>query len=247
MCFAFANAQGVQPIMNLGNIPKDKIQRSFDVSSNSLRKEFWLEVEKNEIVKVCIDKKVKEWETSLNSKVLNDSCCTFQVPIFTGVESINVYLPESDNAHKINLAVGMKYLNFKKEKVLLGFNEHSETDLEILGLLKNEDPERLTSVTGTYLADKYPVTNCDFTQLMWDDIPKSTSYTNKSIKRVQEGWISRKNASLQNKNCIVQDTAASTVYLYQAIKYANARSVREGLKPYYILSESRYGSKQKLS
>ena len=66
-------------------------------------------------------------------------------------------------------------------------------------LLKNEDPERLTSVTGTYLADKYPVTNCDFTQLMWDDIPKSTSYTNKSIKRVQEEWISRKNASLQNK------------------------------------------------
>ena len=247
MCFAFANAQGVQPIMNLGNIPKDKIQRSFDVSSNSLRKEFWLEVEKNEIVKVCIDKKVKEWETSLNSKVLNDSCCTFQVPIFTGVESINVYLPESDNAHKINLAVGMKYLNFKKEKVLLGFNEHSETDLEILGLLKNEDPERLTSVTGTYLADKYPVTNCDFTQLMWDDIPKSTSYTNQSIKRVQEGWISRKNASLQNKNCIVQDTAASTVYLYQAIKYANARSVREGLKPYYILSESSYGSEQILS
>ena len=247
MCFTFANAQGVQPIKNLGNIPKDKIQRSFDVSSNSLRKELWLEVEKNEIVKVCIDKKVKEWETSLNSKVLNDSCCTFQVPIFTGVESINVYLPESENVHKINLAVGMKYLNFKNEKVLLGFNEHSETDLEILGLLKNEDPERLTSVTGTYLADKYPVTNCDFTQLMWDDIPKSTSYTNKSIKRVQEGWISRKNASLQNKNCIVQDTAASTVYLYQAIKYANARSIRDGLKPYYILSESSYGSEQILS
>ena len=197
MCFTFANAQGILPIKKLENISENKIQRTFDLSRKSLRKELWLEVEKNEIVKVCIDKKVKEWETSLNSKVLNDSCCTFQVPRFTGVESISVYLPESDNAHKINLAVGMKYLNFKKEKVLLGFNEHSETDLKILGLLKNEDPERLTSVTGTYLADKYPVTNCDFTQLMWDDIPKSTSYTNNSIKRVQEEWISRKNASVQ--------------------------------------------------
>ena len=239
--------EGVKPRKNLEKIPQDKIQRTFDVKRKSLRKALWLEVEKNEIVKVCVDRPVVAWETSMNSNIFNDSCLVFTVPTLIGVESIKVYLPESNSSRKINLAVGMKYLDFKNEKVLLGFNEHSETDLKILELQKNEDPERLVSVTGTYLVDKYPVTNCEFTQLMWDDIPKSTSYTNKSIKQVQEGWISRKSASIQSENCIVQDTAASTIYLYQAIKYANARSIRDGLKPYYILSNSSYGNEQLLS
>ena len=115
MCFAFANAQGVQPIKNLGNIPKDKIQRSFDVSSNSLRKALWLEVEKNEIVKICVDKPVVAWETSLKTSVINDSCSAFQAPTLIGVESLNVYFSDVKISHKINLAVGMKYLDFKND------------------------------------------------------------------------------------------------------------------------------------
>ena len=31
--------------------------------------------------------------------------------------------------------------------------------------------EKIVSVTGTYLVDEYPVTNCEITQLMWDEIP----------------------------------------------------------------------------
>ena len=99
MCFAFANAQGFKPIKKLENISENKIQRTFKVSRDSLRKEFWLEVEKNEIVKICVDKPVVAWETSLKSKVLNDSCLAFQIPIFTGVEAINVYFPESENSN----------------------------------------------------------------------------------------------------------------------------------------------------
>ena len=116
--------EGVKPRKNLKKIPQDKIQRTFEVRRDSLRDELWLEVEKNEIVKICVDGPVVAWETSMNSNIFNDSCLVFTVPTLIGVESIKVYLPESDSSCKINLAVGMKYLNFKKEKVLLGYNKY---------------------------------------------------------------------------------------------------------------------------
>ena len=116
--------EGVKPRKNLEKIPQDKIQRTFEVRRDSLRDELWLEVEKNEIVKICVDGPVVAWETSMNSNIFNDSCLVFTVPTLIGVESIKVYLPESDSSHKINLAVEMKYLNFKKEKVLLGYNKY---------------------------------------------------------------------------------------------------------------------------
>ena len=47
--------KGVKPRKNLKKIPEDKIQRTFDVNRDSLRKELWLEVEKNEIVRICVD------------------------------------------------------------------------------------------------------------------------------------------------------------------------------------------------
>ena len=228
--------KGVKPRKNLKKIPEDKIQRSFDVNRDSLRKELWLEVEKNEIVKICVDVPVVAWETSLKSSILNDSCLAFQIPTLIGVETVNVYFSEADSSKKINLAVGMKYLDFKNEEVLLGFNRYSEKELKMQGFCnteengtvpcgpKNEDPERLVSVTGTYLVDKYPVTNCEFTQLMWED------------SLLDYKWQNRKRASTRNENCITQDTAANTVSLFWAMEYANARSIREGLKPYYIFS-----------
>ncbi|MBQ5464944.1 MAG: SUMF1/EgtB/PvdO family nonheme iron enzyme, partial [Fibrobacter sp.] len=228
--------KGVKPRKNLKKIPEDKIQRTFDVNRDSLRKELWLEVEKNEIVRICVDAPVVAWETSLKSSILNDSCLAFQIPTLTGVETVNVYFSEADSSKKINLAVGMKYLDFKNEEVLLGFNRYSEKELKMQGFCnteengtvpcgpKNEDPERLVSVTGTYLVDKYPVTNCEFTQLMWED------------SLLDYKWQNRKRASTRNENCITQDTAANTVSLFWAMEYANARSIREGLKPYYIFS-----------
>ena len=211
------------------------IERIFDVIRDSLGEENWLEVEKNENVKICVDQKVFAWKTVLKSSVLNDSCLVFQAPTLVGVETVDVSFSEADSSHKINLAVGMKYLNFKNEEVLLGFNTCRENQL--VGLCKNEDPERLVSVTGTYLVDKYPVTNCEFTQLMWDSIPATSLYRNESLRKdYYEDWLNRKRAYTRNENCITQDTAANTVSLFQAMKYANARSIREGLKPYYIFT-----------
>lgn len=114
--------EGVKPRKNLKKISENKIQRTLNVRRDSLRKENWLEVEKNEFVKICVDGPVVAWETSLNSSILNDSCLTFQSPTLIGVETLNVYFSDEDSSHKINLAVGMKYLDFKNEEVKLGFN-----------------------------------------------------------------------------------------------------------------------------
>ena len=214
------------------------IDRNINLYRDSLNKDVWLEVEKNDYVKICLDNKVLIWETALNSNILNDSCLIFQAPTFVGTESIKAFFSESDSSHKINLAISMKYLDFKNEDVLLGFNEYSKADLFMLGKSKNEDPERLTSVTATYLVDKYPVTNCEFTQLMWDSIPTNSIHSHDVLKEIQEDWISRKKTSVRNANCTVHDTAANAIPLDQAIRYANLRSIRDGLKPYYTFSPS---------
>ena len=242
--------EGVKPKKNLKKIPENKIQRTFDVNRDSLRKELWLEVEKNEFVKICVDGPIVAWETSLNSSILNDSCLAFQAPTLIGVETLNVYFPNSDSSHKINLAVGMRYLDFKNEKVLLGYNEYPEDIAATSDYFTNTDPERFVSVTGTYLVDKYPITNCEITQLLWDDIPDTTPKLNPTLKEFANNWISRKKRSIRNENCSTKDSAANTLFLYQIMKYANARSIREGLKPYYhfttasqsSLSENQYFS-----
>ena len=210
-CFAFALAD-----------------KKVDLTSDSLNQEIWIEAEKTETIRICLNRRVQTWETSLKTVILNDSCVAFQAPTLVGTESINVYLPEPDSSHKINIAVGMKYLNFKNENILLGFNEN---------LNGGEDPERFVSVTGTYLVDKYPVTNCEFTQLMWDSIPEKATYEYWDFQKHHKKWLSRKKHSMRNENCIVHDTAANMLSVQQAMKYANARSIKEGLKPYYHFSK----------
>ena len=223
------DANGIDNVMHF--------QRTFDLNRNSLGSEMWLEVEKNESVKICLDSKVRAWKTSLDNGVLNDSCLKVQIPTLIGVNTINVKFPDSDSAYKINLAVGMKYLNLKNEEVLLGFNKYTEQDIRMFQHI-NEDPERLVSITGAYLIDKYPVTNCEIIQTMWDSIPFQSTYPGGFFKDLAELWILRKGASVRYENCPVHDTAASSIFLFQAIKYANERSKREGLKPYYVFSKT---------
>ena len=216
-------------------------KKTIVLKQDSLNIDTWLELEKNETVKICLDTRVLVWETSLTSSLISDSCLFLQTPTLIGVDSVKIYLPEKDSSHKINLAINMRYLNFKNEKVLLGYNEYKGNDGHLKWILDNypdeEDPERLISITGTYLIDKYPVTNCEITQLMWDSISTEPSFVNTRLQKFAEQWKYRKNNSERNKNCISKDTAACTVFLFQAMKYANARSIREGLKPYYKFSK----------
>ncbi len=193
-------------------------QRNVVLNRDSFGADYWLEVEKNETVQICLDRRVREWNTSLTSKVVNDSCFAFVVPTIIGVDTIKLNFPDSDSSHRINLAIGMKYLDFKNEEVLLGYN--------------NADPKRFASITGAYLVDKYPVTNCEIVQLMWDSIPTTTAF----ITPEQREWVNRKKASKRNEICDAHDSAAKMIFLFQAMMYANNRSIKEGLKPYYQFS-----------
>ena len=223
----------------LSSVLVNHVQQNVEIHRDSLMNEKWIEVEKNDIVKICLDNRVHVWETSMNSSIQNDSCLVFQAPTLIGVDTLTVYFPNADFPKNIILAIGMKYLNFKNEEVLLGFNEYNETELQALGYKDNYDPERLVSITGTYLVDKYPVTNCEITQLMWEKLPsKNTSFTNWNRKRLADEWVIRKRNSKYHEICDVHDSAACTILLFQAMKYANTRSTREGLKPYYIFSSS---------
>ena len=209
-------------------VPYLLIAKKFNLNRESLGAETWLEVEKNETVKICLDSKVKIWETSLNTEILNDSCLKFQVPELNGINTINIKFPDSDSAYKINLAVGMKYLNFKDEETLYGNDAYQMIPYE----------EKIVYVTGSYLVDKYPVTNCDFLQLLWDEIPLNSPQIDTMEKDFTKFWVQKKESRKNNEKCITHDSAASTIPLYLAMKYANIRSLREGLKPYYIFSNT---------
>ncbi len=173
-------------------------QRNVVLNRDSLGAEYWLEVEKNETVQICLDSRVREWKTSLTS-------------------------PDSDSTYKINLAIGMKYLDFKNEETLYGNDQFQMYE------------SKMVSVTGTYLVDEYPVTNCEITLLMWDEIP-----LNPKDHQIEKEWSERKKSSLRNEKCDAHDSAANMISLYMAMKYANARSIREGLKPYYKFSATKY-------
>ena len=203
--------------------------RDVNLTCDSLGAETWLEVEKNEVVKICIDSKVRVWDNAPNTEVLNDSCLKYRVPTLVGVRSIDVKFLDSDSSHKINLAVGMKYLNFKNEETLYGNDYYQMNPFE----------KKIVHVTGSYLVDKYPVTNCEILQLLWNEIPEKSPKLESMENDFTKFWVNRKELTASNGKCIVHDSAASAIPLYLAMKYANIRSIREGLKPYYIFSNTR--------
>ncbi|SMG17524.1 hypothetical protein [Fibrobacter sp. UWB13] len=94
--------EGVKPRKNLEKIPENKIQRTFNVSRDVLNKENWLEVAKNEIVKICVDAPVVAWETSLKAIISSDSCLTFQTPTLIGVDTLRVHFRKENTPYYIN-------------------------------------------------------------------------------------------------------------------------------------------------
>ena len=167
-------------------VPYLLIAKKFNLNRESLGAETWLEVEKNETVKICVDAKVRAWETSLNTEILNDSCLKFQVPELNGINTINIKFPDSDSAYKFNLVVGMKYLNFKNEETLYGNDAYQMIPYE----------EKIIYVTGSYLVDKYPVTNCDFLQLLWDEIPLNSPQIDTIENDFTKFWVQKKESSV---------------------------------------------------
>ena len=49
-------------------VAKFPSEKKIYLNSDKISAETWLEVEKNETIKICINSKVLEWKTSLNTK-----------------------------------------------------------------------------------------------------------------------------------------------------------------------------------
>lgn len=223
------NAKKKLFIKDAKNISKD-----IELSQDSLDKVVWIELEKNEKAKICLDSKVLVWETSIESKILNDSCLIVQTPDIVGSNTISLYNDMSK--YQINIAIGMKYLKFENDKVALGFDTHP---LPIIGSeTREEDPKRIVALTAEYLVDKYPVTNCEMASVMKDSIPEKSPAFNEYRKKISNQWSTRKNLVKKGNTCIAQDSAANGLYLLQAMEYANQRSIQEGLEPYYVFSNA---------
>ena len=83
------------------------VLKNIVLGQDSLDKVIWIELEKNEQAKICLDGKVLVWETSIVSKISGDSCLTVQMPNVVGANTISLY--NDISKYQINIAIGMKY------------------------------------------------------------------------------------------------------------------------------------------
>lgn len=198
-------------------------KRDIDLASAETADTVWIEAEKNECLNLCIEEHV---------------CQIVQAPSRVSVYSIVVRDSAEENSNlTVNIAVGMKYLDLKGQRLKIGYNapKSKMRYLDERGAeIKDEDPERLVERNSVYLVDKYPVTNCEFYTLMKDEIPKSVRFENGRRKNIAKMWNER--VGRMDGTCVANDSAANSIYLYQALIYANKRSIAEGLEPYYIIT-----------
>lgn len=212
--------------------------------SNQVNTEKWIEVDKNEVISVCLpDTTAGAWVTSLTNQLESNKCIQVQIPHLAGSEKIEYFFKNSEYSYKVNLAIGMKYIDVSTQKHKLGYYGN-EFRLKSNILFVNDslanfnnkiypDPERIVSRQGKYLVDKYLVTNCEMIQTLWDSIPLQNYSKDYNQMLVDTTWISRKRKAIHGGRCDANDTAANRVFLYRALIYANARSERDGLTPVY--------------
>lgn len=214
----------------------------YSIMFNMNRDSVWIESEKNEVLKLCFENsRIISIETALPSEILNNSCVSLRSPSNNTVAKliINDHL---NNTKYVNIAVGMKHFVFQNENVKLGFNGGGYS-------LKNKsfddsennrvypDPEKLVKLNAEYLVDKYSITNCEFLQYMGNEMNLKDSFENEQKNNIVKMWNSRINR-LNETKCETNDSAANVVYLYQALVYANQRSLAEDLEPYYIFEKT---------
>lgn len=215
------NGQGVKYDINL-NPHLDK--RSVSIDAKETVDTIWVEAEKNEWINLCVD---------------DEFCQMIQAPSRVSLYSVIVRDGENVNSLVVNIAVGMKYLDLNGKKLKIGYNVfkknyhyYDESGSEI----SEPDPERFVRYNSVYLVDKYPVTNCEFYSLMKDEMLNGVHFENGRRELFAKMW--RERAQRMNGLCSANDSAANSIYLYQALLYANKRSIAEGLEPFYIINKT---------
>lgn len=206
----------------------------------SLKKdtEQWLEMEKNTVYSVCVDDskggfwKIKDFSYKNGS----DNCIQLNSGNFVKSGEIH-YATKMGNAFTFNLLIGMKYIDLRGQKHLLGYNHFDN-----MRLTHNDsnpfyfiDSARNEEINKVLIVDKYKVTECEFIQALWDSIPAQTSG---DLLENNNYWIEKKKGFIKNGYCDAHDSAAIRIKPYQALVYANIRSIRDGLKPVYSFEET---------
>jgi sulfatase modifying factor 1 len=203
----------------------------------------WIELEKNSVVSLCIEDSVDGvWKVSgLASRLQNDAC--IQIDAGKLVKSANVqYLAKSGIKNTFNILVGMKRIDLSSQSHELGFYG-SEFSLKekVIYMDPNKELEnriypdsvRISSMDVDLAVDKYKVTNCEIIQTLWDSIPMHSKSQDRVLLEYHNYWIDKKKKTIKNGSCDAHDSAAIKAYLYSALAYANARSIRDGFEPVY--------------
>lgn len=203
----------------------------------------WVEVEKNTMVSLCVDDtNGGHWSISdLSYRTPNDSCVLFDSGKFVKSSQIQ-YVSKTGKKQIVNIFVGMKRIDLSNSMHEIGFygKEYLRKENVVYSDEKKNfenriypDPVRNSSINEILAVDEYLVTNCEIVQTLWDSIPMYSQAKEKNALNYHNYWIEKKGAAIKGGACDAHDSAAIRVYLYDALIYANARSVRDGLKPVY--------------
>jgi sulfatase modifying factor 1 len=214
------------------------IRDSFQISlKDSI---YWLEMEKNTDYTICIEEANEGlWKGNDFSYKKEQNCILLNSGNYVKNGKI-WYVTKFGNVFTFNILVGMKYIDLSTQEHLLGGYSGNNKDRKRLEptimAYKPSDPVRFEMINEVLVVDKYKVTECEFIQSLWDSIPAQTSenfYSNNNY------WIKKKKSMVKNGLCDTHDSAAVRIYLYQALVYANNRSLQDGFKPVYILEETK--------
>ena len=207
----------------------------------------WVEVEKNTMVSLCVDDaNGGRWFIyDLSYSSPNDSCVLFDSGKFVKSSQIR-YVSKTGKKQIVNILVGMRRIDLSKSMHEIGFygKEYSlkknviyTDERKNMNNREYPDPVRDTSIKEILAVDKYLVTNCEIIYGLWDSIPSYSRAKDKIPLEYHNYWIGKKKNMQKNGICDTHDSAAVRVYLYDALVYANARSIRDGLKPVYKLKK----------
>lgn len=205
---------------------------------------YWIEVEKNKILSICVDDAFAEGTWSIldfSYRLQNDSCAQFESGKFVRSSQIH-FVSKNEKKRTINVLVGMKKIDLSKSLHEMGFygKEYFLKERVIYADEKENfenriypDPIRDSSIKETLAVDKYLVTNCEIIQNLWDSIPLYSQAEDNIPLEYHNYWIEKKKNAIKEGPCATHDSAAIRVYLYDALIYANVRSIRDGFKPIY--------------
>lgn len=146
-----------------------------------------IELEKNTAATFCRDGNAPgNWIVSnAFGTVLDENCFLLETPNVTGTVQLSFADSTFHQKKGVHIAVGMKVLNLDGQKGKIGFHgeDYNYKSNRTVGSLDQESnrihlyPERIIDLEGSWLVDKYPVTNCDFVLTMGDSI--STNFHSK--------------------------------------------------------------------